>query len=174
MEVQKKNLGFKEIDIEYKYAWDWFSYHAAQRLIAFRFFLIIIGAVSVGYSTCLANKFFWPSVIISSFGVFISVAFYFLEIRNEELVNCGRHALNKLEGREEGEKREVIELKIRLDDYNREYLTESLDWFSRKLIPRILPASLIKHRFWLRAIYGFTFVSFLVLTILTLLGIIPN
>lgn len=47
MDAETKPSGPSEI--AYKYAWDWFSYHAAQRLTTFRFFLIIIGVVVVGY-----------------------------------------------------------------------------------------------------------------------------
>ncbi len=31
------------------YAWKWFEYHAGQRLVAFNFLLVLMGALSVGY-----------------------------------------------------------------------------------------------------------------------------
>ena len=31
------------------YAWNWFEYHAGQRLTSFNYFLILIGVVVVGY-----------------------------------------------------------------------------------------------------------------------------
>lgn len=30
------------------YAWDWFAYHAGQRLTTFNFFLVIVGVLTVG------------------------------------------------------------------------------------------------------------------------------
>lgn len=59
----------KKIDERYKYAWDWFSYHAAQRLIAFRYFLLIIGAISLGYLKCHENEWFLLTLIVCCFGM---------------------------------------------------------------------------------------------------------
>jgi len=43
----------KELELALKYAWDWFNYHATQRLTAFRFFLIMLTAITGGYITAL-------------------------------------------------------------------------------------------------------------------------
>ncbi len=131
-------------EIAFKYAWDWFSYHAAQRLTTFRFFLIIIGVVVVGYFKCLEQGWRGLGFLTGLFGVLISIAFWLLEIRNEELVNCGRHALDKLE--------ESVGLTIRKDDKDRAYLEESLDPVSR-LIPKSWRHKGVKHRSWLRLIH---------------------
>lgn len=155
--MEHENLELKKLDIQYRYAWDWFSYHAGQRLMGFRFFLIIIGAVSIGYSQFLAEKDFIIRMIICLFGAFISLAFFFLEIRNEELVNCGRHALDELE--------EKIDLQIRENDRERKYLKESLGWPLR-LCPCV--GKLTRHRFWLRRIYIVMFILFFWLAIRTL------
>lgn len=88
---EKKNLKFN-------YAWKWFEYHASQRLIAFRFYLIIIGAsgwLFLGKNTMGLtypnNLFFGLALSI------ISLFFFLLEVRNNRLVNCGRKALDELE-----------------------------------------------------------------------------
>jgi hypothetical protein len=80
-----------------EYAWGWFEYHAGQRLVAFRFFLVFLGAVAVALSQSVKDGNGRLSSSIGAFGCFISVAFLMLEIRNEELVNFGRKALSEIE-----------------------------------------------------------------------------
>src|SRR3989339_1452578 len=101
-----------------KYAWDWFSYHANQRLTAFHFFLIILSATIIGYTNTL-EKFPLVSASIGLLGIGVSFAFYVLDIRNEELVGCGRHALDELE--------KQLDVKIRENDAKRSYLFETLE-----------------------------------------------
>lgn len=141
--------------LAFKYAWDWFNFHATQRLIAFRFFLILIGIVSVGLSKSVGDGQRGFGALVAFFGGLISIAFWLLDIRNTELVNCGRAALDKLE--------KGIELTIRKDDADRKFFGESLDWFSR-LIFRFRKEkpkpqtnkpwhhTLTTHNFWFRSI----------------------
>ena len=69
------------------YAWNWFEYHAAQRLTAFRYFLVFLGILLIGYNSGLeAQNVFFASAV-GCVGAFVSLAFLALEIRNEELVN---------------------------------------------------------------------------------------
>lgn len=159
MAAESKPSGPSEIAC--KYAWDWFSYHAAQRLTTFRFFLIIIGVVIVGYFKCVELEWRGLGFLIGLFGVLISIAFWLLEIRNEELVNCGRHALDKLE--------ESAGLTIRKDDKDRTYLEESLDPVSRLIPPSWRPRA-VKHRFWLRLIQLVTGIGFSFAAIYALRG----
>ena len=130
----------------------------AQRFTAFNYFLILTGVVVVGYLKCveLAGKsqsgmeqagmaiIWWAlASAIAFFGLIVSIAFWFLDIRNEELVNCGRNALELLE--------RSLGLEIRIDDTNRNCLDKSQDRLSRSL-----PISWIKylssHHIWLRVI----------------------
>lgn len=153
----------KSTEIAFKYAWDWFSYHATQRLNAFHFFLIITGFVIVGYSKSieLGQKGAWFGFLLGLFGALTSIAFWFLDIRNEELVNCGRQALDELE--------EQVGRKIRKSDEDRTYLERSLDPLSR-LIPKCLLEPTLKHRFWFRLIMLATAVGFVVAAIYALRG----
>lgn len=171
MEMEKEIGQDKKLEIQYRYAWDWFSYHAGQRLTGFRFFLIIIGAVFLGYLRLLPNKSPIFAGFICLFGAFISIGFYFLEIRNEELVNCGRYSLKYVEGQ--------IEMQIRENDENRTCLKESLDPLIKKLFNVTkdwLPTKetriekLTRHRYWLRSIYIVVLIIFYALAILTFLG----
>lgn len=81
----------------FDYAWNWFEYHAAQRLLAFRFFLIFIGIIAVALNNAVKVSNFEIVQIIGGLGAFISLAFLALEIRNEQLVNVGRDALKVIE-----------------------------------------------------------------------------
>lgn len=105
--------------IRYKYAWDWFKYHANQRLTAFHFFLIILSAIIIGYANTI-EKMPIISFGISMLGIVVPFVFYVLDIRNEELVNCGRHALDELE--------KQLNVKIRENDANRNCLFETLEY----------------------------------------------
>ena len=80
-------------EIAYKYAWDWFSYHAKQRITAFNYFILIISALIVGFSKANINE----QLIYAFCGVIVSIAFFILDWRNTILVNDGRQALDTLE-----------------------------------------------------------------------------
>lgn len=139
-------------EIALKYAWDWFSYHANQRLNEFHFFLIIIGFVIIGYFKSMELELAYFSFLIGLFGALASIAFWFLDIRNEELVNCGRYALDELE--------KQVGLEIRKYDDQRMCLKKSLDPIS-SLLPTCLLSSAVTHRFWLRLIMLLTSFAFM-------------
>ncbi len=88
----------------HEYAWNWFEYHAGQRLTAFRFFLVFLGALVVGFGAGLRDGNVFFAQVVGWFGAFISLAFLILEIRNEQLVNVGRDALMHLEQSDESSK----------------------------------------------------------------------
>ena len=125
----------------HQYAWKWFEYHAAQRLTGFRFFVLFFGVLVVAYRTSLRDNNFLLADVVAWFGVFISIAFLVLEVRNEALVNVGREALIDLE-----EFDESLSARPRLQllhiDRNRSR------WLS--------------HKYWLRAIYVVCGVLFLI------------
>jgi len=82
---------------DHEYAWNWFEYHAGQRLTEFRFFLIFFGALALGFRIGLEDGNLIIARGICAFGVFVSFAFLMLDYRNEQLVNVGRDALMYLE-----------------------------------------------------------------------------
>src|SRR2546428_4765369 len=84
-----------------EYAWGWFEYHAGQRLVAFRFFLIFLGVLVLGLGNSLKDGNVSLASAIAVAAAFISLAFLMLEIRNEQLVKLGRTALSKLEDSED-------------------------------------------------------------------------
>jgi len=131
-------------ELEFKYAWDWFSYHARQRLMAFNFFLVLIGAVVVGYTQAVNEHIRALGVGLGFLGAFVSVGFWVMDVRNEELVNCGRAALDKME--------KQLRLTIREDDHKRVRLPEALQGPAGTRIRQYLAPSIFTHRTWLRAV----------------------
>lgn len=81
----------------HEYAWNWFEYHARQRLTEFRFFLIFFAALVVAFRTGTAPVNLLFVQVICGAGMFISLAFLMLDRRNEQLVNVARDALEHLE-----------------------------------------------------------------------------
>jgi hypothetical protein len=81
----------------HEYAWDWLKYHAGQRLTAFQFFLVFIGFVITGFSSGIKEGNLVFAQAVAGFGAFISFAFFMLELRNEQLVDIGRNALDYLD-----------------------------------------------------------------------------
>jgi len=131
-----------EKDIEIKYSWEWFKYHADQRLRAFYYYLIIVGALALGYLTAIqirVNSAHIDKIIPWLFVLccIVSISFFCLEIRNVELVNIGRIKL------------QYLGLEVSINDANPRY-TEALEMtLPRKFILR-WP---FKHELWLRFIY---------------------
>lgn len=157
--------GVDKFQIEQQYAWNWFSYHASQRISAFNFFLIISGATVAGYFRCVEHlddpRWHWFGVFVGLFGVLVSVAFVLLDVRNEELVNCGRNALDILE--------KEVRMDIRENDFKRTCLGESMPprWAARRILGESTPRwarcilkFVISHRFWFRVIETLTGFAF--------------
>jgi len=96
-ENHTSNSGSIQLKDKLDYAWKWFEYHASQRLVAFNFLLVLMGALSVGYYKAYTDKEHVCGLIIGLFGAFVSFAFLNLDKRNEELVQRGRDALKSLE-----------------------------------------------------------------------------
>jgi len=122
------------------YAWNWFVYHAGQRITAFQIFLVFLGALAVGLSYSLEHGNFFLMSVVSLAAAFISVAFLILEIRNEKLVKVGRDALLKVEESKE------------FNAFPPEYKLFHVDQHC---------GLLLRHKFWFRLIYGLCIGAFL-------------
>jgi hypothetical protein len=79
------------------YAWAWFNYHASQRLTAFNFFLVLIGLLLVTYAQAVHNDWVAVGTAVAALGALVSVGFWALDVRNQELITCGVKALRELE-----------------------------------------------------------------------------
>jgi len=132
----------KEI-FEYKLAWEWFKYHAKQRFQAFYIFILIFGALTYGFLISKEDKSLFP--LISLLGALVSIIFYLMEIRNLELVQCGRYKLDKLR------------FTPRKYDKNRDAL--GVNWVNKEIEKKIKEhlKCTIKHEFLIRLVYIVTF-----------------
>jgi hypothetical protein len=126
----------------HEYAWNWFEYHARQRLTEFRFFLIFFGALALGFRTGLEDGNLIVAKAICVFGAFISFAFLMLECRNEHLVNVGRDALMYLEQSTEFSKDQPKLQLLNVDQHCHCWLQS--------------------HGFWFKAIYIVCMVLFII------------
>jgi hypothetical protein len=118
----------KQLELELKFSWDWFQYHASQRLTAFNFFLVLIGAIAVGYAQAVTHASQTLGIVLGSFGAFVALAFLAMDIRNQELVECGLKALKDLEA-------QLDHLSIVKEDCDREQLHSVMPWPFRGLFP---------------------------------------
>lgn len=147
-------------NLKFQYAWEWFKYHANQRLTAFHFFLIIIGVIGSGIVFSLNNQNKIVSCTFAFFGALTAIIFWLLEIRNEELVNYGRECLKELE------KDIQIKLSSASVDEERKMLERSMDKSSR-FIFKITGLNkfkwIITHRFLLRFLFASCIILFLIL-----------
>ncbi len=145
-------------DTTLTYAWNWFAYHASQRLQAFNFFLLILAALATGYLTALDKDYGLLQIAIGVAGILISFAFLALDFRNEQLVTDGRHALRQLE--------RALGTSIHRSDYDRliarplSQLLFGVDWPLARW-----PIS-IRHSDWLRRIERFALILFVIATII--------
>lgn len=138
-----------------KAAWKWFEFHADQRLRAFYYFLLIMGALSWGYINCLLNysqKLEVVTHVIPFFGIIVSLAFLFIEIRNVELVNIGREVLAALDfppsvidSKDPPDRYEIIKTKVLNDAVGNQ--NKTWHW----IVPIVRPV--VRHELWLRFIY---------------------
>jgi len=151
-----------------KYAWDWFQYHADQRLKAFNYFVVVLGILIAAYGAAIkevltiTSRYPRPYEVfacaVAVCGAVISFAFLLIEVRNTELVECGRRWLDKLE--------QELRMRLREDDRERRCLPTAGGW----LTGRIRPDSMIKHRCWIRFIYGMACLGFVIAVICALYG----
>lgn len=85
-------------DVDADFAWNWFQYHASQRLTSFNFFLVIVGLLLVGYAQAVGHSWDGFGVALGMLGALVAAGFLALDVRNDELVQCGLVALEELDG----------------------------------------------------------------------------
>lgn len=128
------------------YAWNWFSYHANQRLVCFNFFLVVLGGVGYLLFSHPEDLVF---LIVGIFLVWVTNLFWILEVRNRELVNCGREVLDEI----------IKDEKInpRIKDDKRSLLEKTLkeDRFLPRRI-RLFPEDEITHTYVYDQVYKWT------------------
>ena len=77
----------------YEHAWNWFKYHAEQRLAMIRFAVLILGAIAAGAAYLHKDKEYLFSSIICIFEIVITYCFLRLDLRTSDLIKLGENAL---------------------------------------------------------------------------------
>lgn len=85
--------------LAHEYAWNWFSYHAQQRLGLFNISLVAIAAAATGAISAKVQGWNSLAAIISAFGAVLSLAFLRLDQRNSELTKLAEEHLKVSEQR---------------------------------------------------------------------------
>src|SRR5689334_15394082 len=75
------------------HAWDWFVYHANQRMTMIRFYLTVAAAIGGGVGYLLIAHEYFLSAVLSLFGAMASICFLRLDRRVSVLVKLGEEAL---------------------------------------------------------------------------------
>lgn len=96
--VERETAGDgRRTELRRQFAWDWFEYHAAQRLRAFHFFLISTGLAAVVFAQAIEQRLEGLAVATAGAGLCLAVGFLFLDRRNAELVDRGEAALQEIQ-----------------------------------------------------------------------------
>ena len=141
--------GSKE-QAEFDYAWNWFQYHASQRLTGFNFFLVLTGFLLVAYGQAVANDWRPVGVAVGLMGALVGIGFYALDVRNTEIVNGGCLALERIET--------FLEVKVASQSENRTNLRDALGGCGPSgkvkhwLVGKKAGQNFFSHRWWLRLI----------------------
>jgi hypothetical protein len=142
--------------IELTYAWEWFHHHVQQRLMAFNFFLIIVGVVSVAYAHAIDAGLEAVGVVVGVFGALVSGGFLMLDVRNQELVDCGSAALRRLEA--------DLGVQPACDGRRRTHLATT-GWIGSLAARTQHGRSWVTHARWLRSIEGIVGAMFVAATV---------
>lgn len=91
---------------QFEYAWNWFEFHANQRVKVFNFFVLTLGLLITVSVTAVTDYFSSPAEfkltlirILAGFGVVFAIGFHRLDHRNKKLVWYGEDLLRHLERR---------------------------------------------------------------------------
>lgn len=76
-------------------AWNWFKYHADQRMTLIKFYITVIGFIGVGYFVSLTSNYTFLAAIVAFAGVAVSVCFWALDYRTSTLIKLGEDVLLK-------------------------------------------------------------------------------
>jgi len=137
--------------LQYKYAWDYFIFHAEQRTTMFNYFVAVVAGLGAIYAILVARAGQSPlwgyASVIALLGMCLTAAFYGLDCRNRNLVHRAERILKKLEAeeifREERVNPSFKGLLLEDEDMEQRRFSERWGWLRwlvkhGKLIPLIL------------------------------------
>lgn len=75
--------------------WEWFEFHAKQRIEMVKFFITIFGAVAAGAAGFLQTPYVFVSACLSVIGLFLTITFWQLDHRSIQLIEIGETILGQ-------------------------------------------------------------------------------
>lgn len=163
--TQPARQGTSNSSVDPDFAWNWFQYHASQRLTSFNFFLVIVGLLLVGYAQAIDHSWNGFGVALGLLGTLVAAGFLALDVRNDELIQCGLVALAEGDG------------SARLIAENTERVNLSKAFGRGKVGKRLYvctektdAVSLLGHRFLLRCVISAVGIGFVGASVWAFLG----
>ncbi len=158
--------GSELVKLRYNYAWNWFDFHAKQRVSMFNYLLIITGIFANALISVIRTDFYYIAVALGILGIITCVAFFCLDIRNKQLVEMGEDVLLNIEEEIFSEQFKIKRKEKPKDDKPlqggfmlREYLGEPR--WEKGSHWSYIKANAIKHKFVIRFIELIVAVAFL-------------
>lgn len=90
---------WKRFEKRFEYAWNFFDFHAKQRMQVFNFFIVFSGIMANAYALSIGYGNLEVAAAVGFVGAIVSFFFKLLDHRNEELVNLAEDILFDLERR---------------------------------------------------------------------------
>mgnify|MGYP006898505592 CR=1 FL=1 len=87
------NANEQNYRLAHEYAWNWFSFHAQQRLTLFNFSLVALGALAAGCVSAFAQGWYLAAGLSAVFAGVVAFAFLRLDRRNSELTKLAEDYL---------------------------------------------------------------------------------
>lgn len=134
--------------------WDWYKYHADQRLKSFNFFIVFVGGLFVLLGSTFTIGRPLLARLACALAVLLSLGFALLDVRNARLVDIAAEA--------------IVAGSPNLADVIEQAHRDAPGWKDLRLFHRNrgLATNLTRHRFVLRAIMLLTAAIFLCIAII--------
>ena len=89
------------LKLRMKYAWDWWEFHGRQRMNMFNYFLVVTGILVNGCLTALKDATIRDGALtdICLLGVFQSISFFMIDVRNRKMLYYANDLLRCLESK---------------------------------------------------------------------------
>ena len=92
-----KTVRTTEDDPRLEYAWKWFNFHAEQRTKMFNYMLVGLGILATAIATMVQKGLALEASVLSTAGVLLCIAFWFMDYRNRYLYSLAQGVLLQIE-----------------------------------------------------------------------------
>jgi hypothetical protein len=85
------------LKLSHDYAWNWFQYHAGQRMNVFRFYFVVLAVLGAGYLKALDSSTPIAALIFAGISIALSFLFYRADVRSQDLIKISERYLKRSE-----------------------------------------------------------------------------